>query len=431
MAKKTYTITEYGSFIRKNEVMGYKTLPSKVFDALETFILENAGKGNETTDLMGVSVRKNIGKVITAKNYVGVIALNDGSIIEILPKICGEDNENEVKKLLIKMLRTVQNSPFKSMQSTNVNVDKLPIFEIFIRMFISETFAVVKRGLKSGYETVDDNLTVCKGKIDFNNQIKYNLIHKEKFFVSYDEFNNNRPENRLVKSTLKYLFKYSTSSKNKTDLKTLLNVFENIDESSNVDADFAKCVSDRNSKYYETLLIWCKVFLKGKSFTSFAGSEVAYALLFPMETVFESYVAKQLKKQFNPNEYTVSAQHSTKYLFDTPRKFSLRPDIVITRKSDGAIFIMDTKWKQLNSNPSSNYGISQSDMYQMYAYQKKYGSNAKSVTLLYPLTENAPQQEVKFIADDGVTVNVVFVDLKRIDNLSQNLQQKVVGSIND
>ena len=421
MAKKTYTITEYGSFIRKNEVMGYKTLPSKVFDALETFILENAGKGNETTDLMGVSVRKNIGKVITAKNYVGVIALNDGNIIEILPKICGEDNENEVKKLLIKMLRTVQNSPFKSMQSTNVNVDKLPIFEIFIRMFIAETFAVVKRGLKSGYETVDDNLTVCKGKINFNNQIKYKLIHKEKFCVSYDEFNNNRPENRLVKSTLKYLFKYSTSSKNKTDLKTLLNVFENIDKSSNVDADFEKCVSDRNSKYYETLLIWCKVFLKGKSFTSFAGSEVAYALLFPMETVFESYVAKQLKKQFNPNEYTVSAQHSAKYLFDKPRKFSLRPDIVITRKSDGAIFIMDTKWKQLNSNPSSNYGISQSDMYQMYAYQKKYGSNAKNVTLLYPLTENTPQQKIKFISDDGVEVNVIFVDLKRIEALSEEL----------
>jgi 5-methylcytosine-specific restriction enzyme subunit McrC len=411
-------------------VAGYKTLPSKVFDTLETFILENAEKGNEATDLMGVSVRKNVGRVITAKNYVGVIALNDGNIIEILPKICGEDNETEVKKLLIKMLRTVQNSPFKSMQSTNVNVDKLPIFEIFIRMFIAETFAVVKRGLKSGYETVDDNLPVCKGKINFNNQIKYNLVHKEKFCVSYDEFNTNRPENRLVKSTLKYLFKYSTSSKNKTDLKTLLNVFENIGESANVDADFAKCVSDRNSKYYETLLIWCKVFLKGKSFTSFSGSEVAYALLFPMETVFENFVAKQLKKQLNSNEYSVSAQHSAKYLFDMPRKFSLRPDIVITRKSDGAIFIMDTKWKQLNSNPSSNYGISQSDMYQMYAYQKKYGSNAKNVTLLYPLTENAPQQEIKFVSDDGVTVNVVFVDLKTIETLSQDLHEKVIGSVN-
>ena len=34
----------------------------------------------------------------------------------------------------------------------------------------------------------------------------------------------------------------------------------------------------------------------GKSFTSFSGSEVAFALLFPMETLFESYIAAQLKK---------------------------------------------------------------------------------------------------------------------------------------
>lgn len=423
MAKNTYTITEYGSFVRDKHINGYKYLPAKVFDKLEEFVLENAEKGNEATDLMGVSVRKNVGRVITAKNYVGVVALNDGNVIEILPKICGEDNESEVKKLLIKMLRTVQNSPFKSMQSTNVNVDELPIFEIFIRMFIAETFAVVKRGLKSGYETVDDNLMVCKGKINFNNQIKYNLVHKEKFCVSYDEFNNNRPENRLVKSTLQYLFKHSTSAKNKTDLKILLNIFENIDESANIDADFAKCISDRNSKYYNTLLMWCKVFLKGKSFTSFAGSEVAYALLFPMEIVFESYVATQLKRQLDSNEYAVSVQHSAKYLFDTPRKFSLRPDIVVTRKSDDAIFIMDTKWKQLNSNPYSNYGISQSDMYQMYAYQKKYGENAKNVTLLYPMNENAPEQEIKFISEDGVKVNVMFVDLKRIETLSEELMK--------
>ena len=32
------------------------------------------------------------------------------------------------------------------------------------------------------------------------------------------------------------------------------------------------------------------VFLQGKSFTAFSGSEVAIALLFPMEKLFESYV---------------------------------------------------------------------------------------------------------------------------------------------
>ena len=132
MAKMTYTITEYGSFVRDKSIDGYKQLPAKVFDKLESFVLENAEKGSDATDLMGVSVKKNIGRVITAKNYVGVIALDDGSVVEILPKICGEDNELEVKKIFIRMLRALRNSPFKSMQATSINVDKLPIFEIFI-----------------------------------------------------------------------------------------------------------------------------------------------------------------------------------------------------------------------------------------------------------------------------------------------------------
>lgn len=415
MANKIYTITEYGSFTRDKDIAGYQKLPAKVFDSLENFVLSNATNETDALDLMGINVRKNIGKVITAKNYVGVIALNDGSVIEILPKICGEDDTEKVKKLLVKMLRCLKNLPFKSMQTTNVNADKLPLFEIFIRMFINEAFTIVKKGLKSGYETIEENLCVCKGKIDFTKQIKHNFVHKEHFYVQYDEFNCNRPENKLIKSTLLYLIRHTTSSKNKSDLKTLLNSFEMVDISSDFDSDFKKCINDRNSKYYELILMWCKVFLKGESFTSFSGSQIAYALLFPMEFIFESYVANKLRKHLNSNEYIVSAQHSAKYLFDTPRKFSLRPDIVITRKSDGSVFIMDTKWKLLNNNPSANYGISQADMYQMYAYQKKY-DNAKNVTLLYPLTETLSENaDINYASDDGAIVKVKFIDLISIE----------------
>ena len=50
---------------------------------------------------------------------------------------------------------------------------------------------------------------------------------------------------------------------------------------------------------------------------------------------------------------------------------------------------MDTKWKRLSGSLKNNYGISQADMYQMYAYQKKYeakGNNVNGVTLLYPMS---------------------------------------------
>ena len=87
---------------------------------------------------------------------------------------------------------------------------------------------------------------------------------------------------------------------------------------------------------------------------------------------------------------------------------------------------MDTKWKQLNSNPSSNYGISQSDMYQMYAYQKKYG--AEHVTLIYPRTEQVQTENIEFreIFDDGVIVRVRFIDLFDIQNSLGMLQTELL-----
>lgn len=69
----------------------------------------------------------------------------------------------------------------------------------------------------------------------------------------------------------------------------------------------------------------------------------------------------------------MTAQDRGYYLFeeDNRRVFALRPDIVIVRP-DGHKIIMDTKWKRLISNRETNYGISQADMYQMFAYAKKY-----------------------------------------------------------
>ena len=157
----------------------------------------------------------------------------------------------------------------------------------------------------------------------------------------------------------------------------------------------------------------------GKSFTSFAGSEVAVALLFPMETLFESYIAVLLKKELTPKGYTVSAQDRKYHLFDEPdKKFLMKPDIVITRKLDGCIFVMDTKWKVL-SESKPNYGISQADMYQMYAYQKKYFS--ENVTLLYPKTENVSKDDIEFSSEDGVIVRVRFVDLFNLNSFYRML----------
>ena len=431
--RKTYQITEYGSFVRDREVPGYISLPQDTFDTLESFVLSNSTEDTDALKLMGVSARKGVGKIITAKNYVGVITMNDGTTIEILPKIFShaaftdeEEKEKKVKKLLIDMLKTLRNTPFKSLQATNVNIDKLSIFEIFIRMFVDEVFYIVKRGLKCDYETIQSNENVFKGKMVFAVQIKHNYAHKERSFVEYDEFNTNRAENKILKSTLSYLYKCTTSSRNKSDIKTLLNAFNSVDESNEYKSDFAKIVPDRKTADYQTALMWSKVFLMGKSFTSFSGSEVAFALLFPMETLFESYIAAQLKKMLGHSEYSLSAQDKTYHLFDGPRKFLMKPDIVIKNKALAQVFVMATKWKVLSAD-KANYAISQADMYQMYAYQKKYTS--ENVTLLYPLTEKVdPNQNIEFLSNDGTVIRIRFVDLFDLSNSLNAIVGEIKGN---
>ena len=89
------------------------------------------------------------------------------------------------------------------------------------------------------------------------------------------------------------------------------------------------------------------------------------------------------------------------------------------------MFVMDTKWKLL-SDSKPNCGISQADMYQMYAYQKKY--SAESVTLLYPETENVRKKDEAFSSDDGVTVKVRFVDMFDARKAIEAICEEMIGA---
>ena len=93
--KQVYPITEYGSFLSGKRLDGFETLPERTFAGLEHFILSSRSADTDALDLMGISVKKGVGKVITAKNYVGVITMKDGTSIEILPKI---DSPNAYQK---------------------------------------------------------------------------------------------------------------------------------------------------------------------------------------------------------------------------------------------------------------------------------------------------------------------------------------------
>ena len=452
ITKALYTITEYDSFVSELFLPGCTTLPKATFDQLEDFILssQTTGHGSDSPAPMELRIKRGIGKIITAKHYVGVLLLKDGTTIEILPKICSRPEETfsvgiassdvtsastgsaraasgeaalahtKARTLLIDMLKTLKSSPFKNLQSAPLEAAKLPLLEIFIQMFLTEVLRIVKQGLKCSYQLVQSNETQFKGKWKVAQYITHNYAHKERAILEYELYHVNRAENRLLKATLHYLYQISSSAKNKTTIKILLNEFREVTASTHYQEDFAQCISDRTMQHYETALLWCRIFLKGKSFTPFSGSEAAAALLFPMEVLFERYVAAKLKQRLTGADFQVLLQDTSHHLFDEPRRqFLLKPDIVVIRNRDQAVFLLDTKWKLLSAN-QRQYGISSEDMYQMYAYQKKY--QAENVRLLYPLNPDPEFASLKPIVFRSVekqgdaAVLVEFVDLFHMED---------------
>ena len=390
MKQSQLTITEFERIYRRD-------ICKKDFDYIENFILKNS---DENAPFLRIASGVG-GKFIQARNYVGVLQTKSGLTIEIWPKIADKNDAERSKAVFIKMLRTLKNFPFKSSNLASLKTQNLPLLEIFISMFLCELEALVKKGIKSDYVVLDDNLNFLKGKLNINEQIKRNSIHKERFYVGYSEFLSDIKINSIIKTTLKFLYKKSNSSKNQQKIRELLFIFDEVSECEDYKNFFAKLVINRQVKHYEQTLLWCKIFLLGNSFTPHKGDDLAFALLFDMNALFESYVGDFIKKSFP----STILQHSEKHLVEEPKSFKLRPDIFLKGK-----FIADTKWKIVKSKDD----ISQADLYQLYAYGKKH--ECSNLYLIYPKIDDIRQKTMNFRYDDKMLLEILYFDLEKDEN---------------
>lgn len=394
-------------------------------------------------------------KTLVAQNYVGLIQTKSGFCLEILPKIFKTAQEsqgfneaknkqeaiNTAKNILIEMLKSLKDSPFKESHLAHLKAQKLPLLEIFILMFLNELENLIKNGLKSDYMVQEENRKFLKGKLLFNESLKYNFAHQERFFTSSDEFSPNIAPNRIIRSALEFLSKQNLSSKTTRKLAQAHFVFADIPPSANIDKDLSQCQNMRSFKHYRLLLQWCEIFLKRKSFSAYNGDSQAFALLFDMNVLFESFVASEMKKWCSDENFraknsqykefmesifkesqniSVKTQEKSKFLATKDKSdiFCLNPDIVgyppnKADKDSKPHFIADTKWKIL-STQDRNYGISQGDMYQMFAYLAKYQCNQGF--LIYPKIgqdDKASSLKLGFKPETmkEVTLKIYFFDL--------------------
>jgi len=357
-------------------------------------------------------------EVLQVKNYAGVLFTPDGTQIEVLPKIGrnleGINGKEKSRKSLLNMLNTL--GTFRHIQtfSANLTTSKMPLLEVFISQFLDAVNVLVKRRLKSDYVSCESNSHFLRGKLLVAQQLRYNAINKHKFYVEHDEFLLDRPINRLIHKALGTVATYTQSSKNQKLLKELLFVFAEIPISRNVKNDLSAVKFDKGMTYYKVPFDWAKLVLEGFSPLTMQGESYALSLLFPLEAVFESYVASVLSKT-SIGGMNIEKQVNSQSLavFNSRKFFRLKPDLIIN--CDSSRVVLDTKWKLINShknNGTDKFGLSQSDLYQMFAYGHKYLGGDGELFLIYPSHDDFMEPlEYCFEYSDSLRLWVVPFDV--------------------
>jgi len=363
------------------------------------------------------------------KGFVGVISTPDGTQIEILPKISEtihRDSVNESRVTLEKMLKVVNNLKFVESTEASLKIKKQPLPETLITWFLQSVKDIVQQGIRKDYSRIEAQEQFLKGRLQLSKQLRQPPHKQHIFQIEYDVFSANRAENRLLHSALIIVSKWSKSNDNKKLAKHFLLLFDDVPKSNNYSYDFTMWSVSRDMHYYQPILPWIKLILNQQSPFTLADKNAGISFLLPMEKLFEKYVAKCLAKDLL-SEFRLTEQRPHKPLAtqDKSNVFTMKPDIVIHEgKKNNPICILDTKWKCIdqhktyeNDSEDKKRDISQSDMYQLFAYGKKY--DVPIVVLVYPLWQKF-DEEFSFQFDDRLSLKVKPFDL---------IKEKLLGDL--
>ena len=446
--KKIITIEEYkkiwikGTSKNSSDKDKYEVIDKDKFDKLKEFI--KANKLHEEPKFFEISK-----DYVIPQNFIGSINIDDISI-EIFPKIpLIKDNKDKKRKRFLEILEYVETFNENIYENLEIGNENMPILEIFISNFIEEVEKIVKKGLVYSYINKSENIYYFKGKLDLTNHIKYNFI-ENRFFMNFDEFSVSSIENCLIKLALEKIKNISSDMENKAKIYQLLVHFDDIQTSGMIPAHlFRKLLIDRKNGFYKKSLDLAKFFLLDESpYSVFYNDEREITgLFFPMEIIYESYIANKLKEVID-NKFSIKIQDNSYKIFNKCEVggkevknnitfFKLKPDIVVEKEKE--VIILDTKWKELK-NPEEkegtyNFGISKEDIYQMITYIHVYNSKIKNednnkfcnkAYLLYPINNNEKlplENDIVFSGENGLKVRACFVDLSSEKNTMKSLKK--------
>jgi len=332
---------------------------------------------------------------IRAKNWVGVVSI-PGLTVEIAPKIAdGADNRDICQENLIYMLCYSGTLPFSERDVAKLRFEKSSLLEAFISLLAESMLSEIRRGVDRGYIPIEEESVFAKGKINVSKSIRSGRQIGGRLTVSYDSFVIDTTINRILKLSCRFILQRTKLSLTQQKLREVALMLGDVEDVTLQSIDFDRIIYNRSNSRYRPIIEICRQLLSYLNPNLAAGNAQAFSLLFPMEQVFESFIAAYIRRnadRLGLKGKRILAQDASsdrhlliRILADGKHKpcVRIRPDIVVENQDGKPHFIIDTKWKKLDPDTvNSRNSISMSDLYQVYSYAHHF-SCPKNI-LLYP-----------------------------------------------
>lgn len=338
------------------------------------------------------------GNKIRANNFVGFIQ-NGEDIIEIYPKVFRHiTNSGDYKELMLRHIfywfRYCRKwrFPFNQASLDTIDINEFP--ELIINLIANQFLETVANQPLTIYQEVEEALQTPRGSINFkryvSNSLSYGNYHNIE--CDYEPFLFDNKVNRVIKFCSRLLLNQTKFHENQRMLQEVIFILDEVDDLPCTVHDIEKITINSFFEDYSILMDSCKLILDQQLYSSNTYDLSQWCLLFPMEYIFEDFLAGFLETWFSKN-WHVQYQKSEKYLAinsDGGKVFKMQHDIFLTAKDETKRkIIIDTKYKlrEFNYKNDPKKGISQSDLYQMVSYAFRRGCT--DIVLVYPnLSEN-------------------------------------------
>jgi 5-methylcytosine-specific restriction enzyme subunit McrC len=236
------------------------------------------------------------------------------------------------------------------------------LLEALIPGFVLQVRQALRRGLLQGYQVEEEALVGVRGRIRFDDQLRFRFGIAPPVEVRFDDFTEDIEVNRLVKAAIRRLGSLRIrSAQARLSLRSFDQALMRVSDVEYDPRRLPEVSWNRLNSHYRPAVELAKLILRSSSIELRQGQTQSATFLVDMNKVFEDFVVVALREalQLSEGQFPQGLGRSR---LDRAGRVRLEPDISWWEDGD-CVFVGDVKYKKVRAE-----GVNNPDLYQLLAY---------------------------------------------------------------